>query len=131
MSGEIELRFDHVHLFCTNLAATEKWFTEGLGAEVVRHRTVKGAQAVDLKLGGMSVLVREQQTHENFGPAGPSRFGTDHFGVIVPDLEVAAKELKRRGVEFEVEPYEISPGTHIAFIKGPDQIRIEVLSRNV
>jgi len=45
--------------------------------------------------------------------------------MTVEDLEKTVAELKRRGVEFETEPHEISPGTHIAFVLGPDMLRIE------
>ncbi len=128
--SEINWKFDHVHLYCADVAASEKWFVEGMGAELVRRRTVKGAPASDLRLGGVPIFIRAQQAGEALNQAGPSRFGTDHFGLIVDNLDAAAAELKRRGVQFEVEPYEISPGTHIAFVKGPDAVRIEILSRD-
>lgn len=130
MSEALNYTFDHVHLFCTELAASERWFIEGMGAELVRHRQVKGSPTADLRLGAMSILLREAWPEEKLGAPGPSRFGTDHFGLEVSDLEATARELKRRGVEFEIEPFELSPGTHIAFVRGPDSIRIEILQRD-
>jgi lactoylglutathione lyase len=127
--ADLEFKFDHVHLLCTNLSTSEKWFVEGMGAEVVRHRKVAGASAADLRLGGMPILLREQREDEKLGAPGPSRFGTDHFGLVVADLAATAAELKRRGVEFEIEPYELSPGSRISFVRGPDSIRVEILQR--
>lgn len=122
--------FDHVHLFCTDVAATERWLVNGFGAELVRHREVKGAPAADLRLGGANIFLRGRQTGETLGEPGPSRYGTDHFGLVVPNLAEAVAELRKRGVEFEAEPKEISPGTHVAFARGPDQIRIEIIQRD-
>ncbi len=130
MSESLNYTFDHVHVYCSDLAASERWFIEGMGAELVRRRVVKDTPASDLRLGGMSILLRGAWPDEALGAAGPSRFGTDHLGLKVMDLAATAKELKRRGVEFEVEPYEISPGVHIAFVIGPDSLRIEVLQRD-
>jgi catechol 2,3-dioxygenase-like lactoylglutathione lyase family enzyme len=130
MSEAPTYKFDHVHLYCSDLAASERWFLEGMGAELVRRRVVKNTPATDLRLGGVSILLRGAWSEENLGPAGQSRFGTDHFGLLVENLEATAQELKRRGVEFEVEPYEISPGTHIAFVQGPDALRIEIVQRD-
>ena len=37
--------------------------------------------------------------------------------------------LKEKGVRFTLEPYDIRPGTRIAFIRGPENISIELLER--
>jgi lactoylglutathione lyase len=44
-------------------------------------------------------------------------------------MEEAAAELKRRGATFIMEPRTIRPGVKIAFIKAPDNVRIELLER--
>jgi lactoylglutathione lyase len=122
-----DLTFDHIHVYCSDLDATEKWFTACLDAELLRRRTNRGAPACDLRLGGMTLFLRGQQEDETIANPGPKHFGTDHFGFRVRDLASAASELKRRGVEFDVEPYETRPGLRVAFVRGPDDIRIELL----
>ena len=130
MSHDPQYRFDHVHVYCSDLPATEGWFVEKMGAELIRRRDPKPAPASDLRLGGAVLYLREQRPNETLGEGGASRFGTDHFGLAVDDLNATAAELKRRGVEFEVEPYEIRPGLRIAFVKGPDEVRIELLQKS-
>jgi|SRR5450756_102900 len=130
MSHDPQYRFDHVHVYCSDLPATEGWFVEKMGAELIRRRDPKPAPASDLRLGGAVLYLREQWPNETLGEGGASRFGTDHFGLAVDDLNATAAELKRRGVEFEVEPYEIRPGLRIAFVKGPDEVRIELLQKS-
>ena len=46
-------------------------------------------------------------------------------------MDAATAELKRRGAQVIVEPKTIRPGVRIAFIQGPDHVRIELLERTV
>lgn len=130
MQGALSYGFDHVHIYCTDLAASEKWFVDGLGAELTRRRAAGGAQAIDLLIGGVKLFLREQSEGESLGEPGPSRFGTDHLGLRVDDLDATAAELKRRGVEFDLEPKQMGPGLRIAFVRGPDDVRVEILQRD-
>ena len=59
------------------------------------------------------------------------RYTYDHFGVVVQDLNAAIEELRSKGVKILQEPSTVRPGTHIAFVEGPDHTRIEVLQRDV
>jgi catechol 2,3-dioxygenase-like lactoylglutathione lyase family enzyme len=56
--------------------------------------------------------------------------GEEHFGLKVKDLEATAAELKQRGVHFSVEPVEARPGVKMAYVTGPDNMRIELLQRD-
>jgi lactoylglutathione lyase len=40
-------------------------------------------------------------------------------------------ELKTKGAEFTVEPKTIRPGVRIAFVRGPQNVLIEILDRDV
>jgi lactoylglutathione lyase len=127
MVSQLDLSFDHVHIYCSDLDATERWFITCFGAEVIRHRMLKTARATDLRLGGITVFLRAAQQGEKLGAAGPTRFGTDHMGFRVPDIKATVAELKRRGVEFDMEPQQPRPGLTTAFARGPDAVRIELL----
>jgi lactoylglutathione lyase len=39
-------------------------------------------------------------------------------------------ELKKKGAEFTMEPTTIRPGVRIAFIRGPQNVHIELVDRN-
>lgn len=123
----LDFTIGHIHLYCSDLVATEKWFTTCLDAELLRHRTVKGAPACDLQLGGMTICLRGQLKDETLAKPGPKHFGIDHFGFRVRDLASTALELKRRGVKFDQEPRESQPGLRVALVRGPDDVRIELL----
>lgn len=129
MAGAIPFRFDHVHYYCSDLAASERWFVEGLGGEVTQRMESGGAKSVFLRLGEASVILRSSPEGENLAAGDANRYGTHHLGLIVDDLDATAAELKRRGVRFIMEPNEIRPGVKISFISGPDDVQIEVLER--
>jgi hypothetical protein len=45
-------------------------------------------------------------------------------------MDDAAADLRAKNAEFICEPWEIRPGVKIAFIKGPDNISIELAQRD-
>ncbi len=119
--------FDHIHLRSPDPEATATWFERMLGAEVLRT-TQQGKPRIDLKLGGQDIFIAQADSAVADPPAPPYQ-GLDHFGLIVDGLEEAAAELKAKGVEFTMEPRDARPGVRIAFIRGPQNISIELLER--
>jgi lactoylglutathione lyase len=119
--------FDHIHLRSPDPEATATWFERMLGAEVIRT-TQQGKPRIDLKLGGQDIFIAQSDASVAGPPASPYQ-GLDHFGLIVDGLDAAAAELKAKGVEFTMEPRQARPGVRIAFIRGPQNISIELLER--
>jgi lactoylglutathione lyase len=122
-------RFDHVHIYCSDLAATERWLVETIGAEFVRRRASGETPGSVVRLAGGQIFLREAHKDEVLDPAGPRRFGIGHVAVLVPDLEAAAAELRQRGAHFDVEPFEFMPGLFMSYVLGPDNVRIEFVQR--
>ncbi len=56
--------------------------------------------------------------------------GLDHFGLQVKDLDNVAAALKAKGVVFTTEPFNIRAGQRICFVRGPDNVSIELLERD-
>ena len=42
-------------------------------------------------------------------------------------IDGLVKDLKAKGAEFTVEPFDIRPGTRIAFLRGPEGVLIELV----
>jgi catechol 2,3-dioxygenase-like lactoylglutathione lyase family enzyme len=120
--------FDHIHLRSPDPEATASWFEDKLGAEVIRT-VQQGKPRIDLKLGGQDIFIAQTDASVAAPPASPYQ-GLDHFGLIVQGLDAAAAELKAKGVEFTMEPKQARPGVRIAFIRGPQNISIELLERS-
>ncbi|MCO6414878.1 VOC family protein [Siccirubricoccus sp. KC 17139] len=122
-----KIRFDHIHLRSPNPEATAAWFAETLGAEVIRS-TPGGKPRIDLKLGGQDIFIAEADAAVAAAPSSPYQ-GLDHIGLFVEGLDEVAAELKAKGVTFTMEPKQARPGVRICFIRGPENISIELLER--
>lgn len=121
------LSFDHIHLRCPNPERTALWFEEMLGAEVIRSLQ-QGQPRVDLKLGGVNIFLLAEGKDAARAPSAP-HLGIDHFGFAVTGLDAHVARLKAKGVTFTMEPNEPRPGIRICFIRGPENISIEILER--
>lgn len=122
--------YDHIHFRSEDPHAARKFWEEMLGAKCVHERELGGAPSFDMDLNGMRFLVSGRAKGEDPIKLGSEpRYGLDHFGLLVDDMDQAQKELTAKGAEWICEPWEIRPGTKIAFIKGPDNISIELAQR--
>jgi catechol 2,3-dioxygenase-like lactoylglutathione lyase family enzyme len=125
-----EYSWDHVHLRSPDPEATAQWFERMLGAEVIRS-TVQGAPRIDLKLGGANIFIAPVKNGDgvNAPPTTPYQ-GLDHFGLAVKDLDNIVADLKKKGVEFTMQPNNPRAGIRICFLRGPQGISIELLERD-
>ena len=121
--------FDHVHFYCTDIAASEGWFVNVLGAELIERRGSEEYPTVVVSLGGGKILLRKQLEGENLDASGAPRFGLDHFGLLADNVRDTVEEFRTRGAVVSSEPRELRPGVFVAFVSGPDDIRVEILQR--
>jgi catechol 2,3-dioxygenase-like lactoylglutathione lyase family enzyme len=119
--------YDHIHLRAPDAEAAAQWFAAKLGAEITA-RTSAGKPRVDVRLGGTPIFITEADATDLEGPAALNK-GMDHFAFEVDDLDEAVADLKGKGVEFTMEPTSPRPGIRICFIRGPENISIELLER--
>jgi catechol 2,3-dioxygenase-like lactoylglutathione lyase family enzyme len=121
----VVVTWDHVHLRSPDPEATASWLQDVLGGEIVR-----APGRIDVILGGAKVFIAPLEPGAvNPPPAHPHQ-GLDHFGLTVKDIDAVAAEIKAKGVELTREPTTIRPGVRICFIRGPQDISIELLERD-
>ena len=127
----MRFRYDHIHLRSRDLEATAEYYSRVFGAQVLRSVQSDGQSRIDLDIDGLTLFLAKVGEGEDVpeAPAEPY-LGLDHFGFTVDNLEEAAAELKQRGAEFTVEPFQLRPGVKIAFVLAPENVRIELLERN-
>ena len=123
--------YDHVHLRSPDPEATALWYETMFGAEVKRSTQSDGRKRVDLDLGGMTVFIAPimDKTATAAPPHSPYQ-GLEHIGLRVSGIDAAVAELKAKGAELTMEPTTIRPGVRIAFLRGPQNVSIEILDRN-
>ena len=119
--------FDHVHLRSPDPEATAAWFEDKLGAEIIRSMQA-GKPRIDMKVGGADIFIIQADSAAAAPPSAPYQ-GIDHFGLSVVGLDEAVAGLKAKGVHFTMEPTSPRPGIRICFIRGPENISIELLER--
>ncbi len=127
MADPCSYRFHHIHIFSSDVPATERFLIHGMGAELMSRHDSRGIPTTSVRLGGAEILIRGARSGEQLLKPEGSCFGTNHFGLEVDDVDATIVELRDRGVAIEVEPWDFRPGMRIAFVKGPDNVRIELL----
>ena len=120
--------YDHIHLRSRDPMETARYFNQMFDAEIIESVQPGGQTQVDLDINGLTIFIAPADENTPSGPVDP-HLGLDHFGLRVENLDVAVAELKKRGAEFAVEPYELRPGLKIAFVRTPNDVRIELLER--
>ncbi|MGH7042893.1 MAG: VOC family protein [Acetobacteraceae bacterium] len=123
--------WEHIHLRSPDPAATAAWYERVLGAEVVRTPQTGGATRIDPNLGGgqQVFIAPANPALSTAAPPQPPYFGLEHIGLTVTDLDAAVAELKGKGVVFTTEPMTARPGVRIAFMRGPENVMIELIQR--
>ncbi|MFH1560250.1 MAG: VOC family protein [Chloroflexota bacterium] len=122
--------YDHIHLRSPDPLKTAQWYERMFGARIIETPQPSGANRVELDLNGLVILVAGALSPgEELQGLKSSHYGLDHFGLKVENLEEAAAELKSKGVEFTMEPRTTPTGLKIAFVRGPEDVRIEVVEK--
>jgi catechol 2,3-dioxygenase-like lactoylglutathione lyase family enzyme len=122
--------YDHIHLRTRDPMATARYYERMFDAKIIESIQSDGQPRIDLDINGLTIFLARVPPDAQIpeAPAEPY-LGLDHFGLRVDDLDAAYAELTRRGAEFVVAPRTIRPGVRIAFVRGPDNVRIELLER--
>lgn len=125
------LRCDHIHLIAADVEETVQWYCRVLGARITFQGTFRGSPVDYFDIAGMTFVVfgrLENDAAPRPGTLAP-KTGVDHFGFSVGDLDQVIGELRSLGVDILEGPLTVRPGLRIAYIVGPDQIRIELCER--
>jgi catechol 2,3-dioxygenase-like lactoylglutathione lyase family enzyme len=122
-------RYHHLHLICSDLEEMIQFFTETLGAHLIRRRKFGTADGAMLDLQGTPVNLRVARQDEDVsGDSARERYGYDHLGLEVDDVDAAFRELKGKGFRFMIEPRDVED-VRVAFFKGPDNVTMELIQR--
>ena len=125
----MECKFDHVHILTADPEAVAAWFEKLLDAEVIRS-TQAGKPRIDVKLGGQMIFIMPVSASNTHAAPEHTHLGLDHFGLSVTNIDAVYEELKARGATFTQPLHTPRPGIRIMFLKGPENISVEILERN-
>lgn len=123
---------NHIHLKAPDPRRTAEWYVEAFGFEILSD-TVRsfGDRRLNCKSpGGLIVNISSARDGEVMaaGDAG-SHWGLEHFGVNSDDLLADIERLAALGAPLLEGPIDVPGGNLIAFVQGPDDVRIEVVQQ--
>ena len=123
--------FNHVHLKAPDPGKTAGWYVEAFGFQIISD-TVRdsGDRFIRCKAAdGTGFNISEARTNEQLasGSDGTPHWGLEHFGINVDDMDAEIERLEGLGAVLMEGPISTPTGLRIAFIKGPDDVRIELL----
>jgi lactoylglutathione lyase len=123
--------YDHIHLRTRDPRGMAEYFNQVFGAKILESVQSDGRPRIDLDLDGLIIFIAPAPADADI-PAGPRDpyLGLDHFGLRVDNVDDTVTELRRRGADIAEEPRTIRPGVRIAFVRAPEDVRIELLQRD-
>ena len=122
--------FNHVHLKAPDPRKTAEWYAEAFDFTIVSDIVRPyGDQFVVTKTpDGVTVNISGARTGEAMGDGDANvHWGLEHIGITIDDLDAELERLTAMGAEIKEGPIDVPNGPKIAFIRGPDDTRIELL----
>jgi catechol 2,3-dioxygenase-like lactoylglutathione lyase family enzyme len=126
----MDLAFHHVHIRCPDARRTAQWYIDAFGAKLIEDHVVDGGLHLGLDLLGARLRISEPRSWDHrMGPGDAStHFGLEHFAVQTDDLDGLLARLASLGAEVLEGPLVNSIGSRVAFVRAPDDVRIEVFA---
>ena len=124
-------RINHIHLKAPDPRRTAEWYVRAFNFKILSDDTrVFGDRFIRCTSedGGMAVNISGARTGETLGPGDASaHHGLEHFGFDSLGLEADIKRLEELGARLLEGPIQVPTGPRIAFMRAPDDTRIELI----
>ena len=127
----MKFTYIHLHFRSEDPDAAAKFYSDNFGAVITSERPLSTTKSIDLSLNGeplMTISGRANGENPIPGTSEP-RYGMDHLGFAVDDMDAVVAHLKGNSVKFNCEPWTMPSGSTVAFVEGPDQVSIELIKK--
>ncbi len=121
---------DHIHIVSGNVEEMIKYFENVFEGRVISRGESRGFPLVRMDVYGAPISILGTNPGPGQLEPGKGLRGLDHFGFKVKNLEETVASLKNKGAKLVIEPTTTPSGIKIAFIEGPEGIRIELVERD-
>jgi predicted enzyme related to lactoylglutathione lyase len=121
--------FDHLHSVVADPEKIADFFVRAFGAEKVSlDDQSDGRVRAELSITGGRMIINTPRSADARCPDSPQeRYGAEHFGMKVDDLESALEQSLAAGGELVRGVTEIRPGVKLAFFMAPENVFVELL----
>ena len=124
-------RINHIHLKASDPKKTADWYVKAFNFTIVSDEVrVFGDRFIRCQSedGGMAVNISGARTGETLGSGDANpHHGLEHFGLDTDDIEAEIARLVGLGATRMEGPIQMANGGKIAFIKAPDDVRLELI----
>lgn len=124
-------RINHIHLKSPDPRKTAEWYVRAFNFTIVSDEVrVFGDRFLRCQSegGGMAVNISGARSGETLGEGDASpHHGLEHFGFDSSDLDADIARLVGLGATLLEGPTQIPNGPRIAFLRGPDDTRLELI----
>ncbi len=119
-------QLNHLHHETRDVDAAVAFYQKVFGASAEPPFERGGATWVKVHLGDVAVMVTNRPCSDN----SLGRYqGLDHFAVTTDDFDTTIESVKKHGANLWAGPLKLDSGQRIAFVSGPDHVKIEVMER--
>jgi lactoylglutathione lyase len=126
-------RINHIHLKAPDPRKTAEWYERAFAFTIVSDETrAFGDRFIRCQSedGGMTVNISGARSNERLGPGDADpHHGLEHFGLDSEDIEADMARLQQLGAHLLEGPIQIPNGPRIAFLRVPDDVRVELIER--
>ena len=122
-------KINHIHLKAHDPVSTAQWYVDMFGAKIVGQGPgLGGSETVRLDIDGVRINVTSAAVGETL-PEGTSdsHYGLEHIGFDTDDIEGTIAHMEQKGIEVLLPITVAGSGNKISYIKGPDNVRIELV----
>lgn len=124
----MNLHYEHVHFRCADLEQAIDFYQKLLDAEIVKRSEYGGRIIVTLRIGDTHICLSPASPGGGLAPeVNAKRLGVYHLTFLVPNLDEAVAECKRRGANFVIENLTANPKRKVAFFEAPDGMQVELM----
>jgi catechol 2,3-dioxygenase-like lactoylglutathione lyase family enzyme len=127
----VKLTCNHLHFRSEDPDGAAKFYCDNFGAVITSERPLSTTKSIQLALDDvplMTISGRAEGEDPVPGSTNP-RYGLDHFGFEVDDMDALTARLRANGVQFNCEPWTMPSGSMVAFIVAPDEVSVELIQR--
>jgi len=118
--------FGHIHIKARDPRKTAQWYVDMFGARPLGERDVRGALFVPIQMNGVTINISNPRPGEAMGEGDAQlHYGLEHIAINTDDLDADLARFREQGLQI-FETAESATGK-IAFVEGPDSVRIELM----
>ncbi|MBI2505543.1 MAG: VOC family protein [Candidatus Latescibacteria bacterium] len=117
---------NHLHHETRDVDSAVAFYQKVFGAASEPPFERGGATWVRVHLGDVAIMVTNRPCTDN----ALGRYqGLDHFGVMTDDFEATIAAIQKEGAHIWFGPTKLDTGMRIAFVSGPDNVKIELMEK--